>query len=149
MPPENIHPVPTALSADQAATAYGLVLEHSLPRTGKQVVFDLVMLGMGGDGHTASIFPHQMELLTDQATCGVAEHPESGQLRVTLNGPVINAAQEVCFLVTGAGKTEKVALILGKGEGYEQYPAAHIKPVSGHLHWFLDEAAAADLPRTD
>ncbi|PHI20469.1 6-phosphogluconolactonase [Lewinellaceae bacterium SD302] len=147
IPATNIHPVPTGLEADKAATAYGLVLEHSLAQRGKSVTFDLVMLGMGGDGHTASIFPHQMELLTDEATCGVAEHPESGQLRVTLNGPVINAANEICFLVTGAGKAEKVALILGEGEGYDQYPAAHVKPVSGHVHWFLDEAAAAGLPK--
>lgn len=145
IPGSNIHPVPTGIEVEQAAKAYSMVIKHSLDTDGSRPVFDLVMLGMGGDGHTASIFPHQMELLTDQEVCGVATHPESGQKRVSLNGPVINAAKEVCFLVTGAGKTDKVAQILGKEAGYEKYPAAHIEIKKGTIHWFLDEAAAGKL----
>lgn len=145
MPASQIHPVPTAISAEQAAKAYGLVIQHSMASHSSSPIFDLVMLGMGGDGHTASIFPDQMELLEDEAICGVATHPESGQQRVTLNGPVINNAREVYFLVTGAGKTDRVAQILNQEAGYEDYPAAHIKPVHGQLHWYLDEAAAAKV----
>ena len=70
--------------------------------------FDLIILGMGDDGHTASIFPHQIELLQAKEVCGVAIHPESGQRRITLNGPVLNNAYQVAFLVTGAAKAEKV-----------------------------------------
>lgn len=145
IPANHIHPVPTDLPAEEAAKSYSEIIEQNLGTDQGKPVFDLVVLGMGGDGHTASIFPHQMELLTAEPTCSVAEHPESGQLRVTLNGPVINAAKEVCFLVTGAAKTEKVTLILTQGAGREQYPAAHVEPAKGQLHWFLDHAAAAEL----
>ncbi|MEO0723580.1 MAG: 6-phosphogluconolactonase [Bacteroidota bacterium] len=108
-------------------------------------VFDLVILGMGGDGHTASIFPHQMELLQAEEFCGVATHPESGQKRVSITGNVINRANTVAFLVTGASKQEKVASILGRQGDAVHYPAAHIQPKSGDLHWFLDEAAYGSL----
>ncbi len=108
-------------------------------------VFDLVILGMGSDGHTASIFPHQMELLQVHEFCAVATHPESGQKRVSITGNVINRANAVAFLVTGASKQEKVASILGHQEDAMQYPAAHIQPKSGDLHWFLDEAAYGNL----
>lgn len=145
MPDAQVHPVPTAIAAEEAAKAYGLVIQHSMASHSSAPVFDLVMLGMGGDGHTASIFPHQMELLEDEAICGVATHPESGQQRVTLNGPTINNAREVYFLVTGAGKTDRVAQILNQEAGYTDFPAAHIKPLNGQLHWYLDEAAAAKV----
>ncbi|MFK7899835.1 MAG: 6-phosphogluconolactonase, partial [Cyclobacteriaceae bacterium] len=108
-------------------------------------VFDMIMLGMGGDGHTASIFPHQMELLASNKICEVAEHPESGQKRVSITGPVINAAKEVVFLVTGAGKAEKIDEIFYQKGRAESYPAAHVKPTSGRLSWYLDSAAAANL----
>lgn len=145
MPDQNVHPVPTAIPADKAAEAYGMVIQQCMAAHGKSPVFDLIMLGMGDDGHTASIFPHQMELLENNAICGVATHPESGQRRVTLNGPVINAAKEVAFLVTGAKKTSRVAQILNKAEGWEAFPAAHIQPKEGELGWWLDEAAAKEI----
>lgn len=145
MPDTNVHPVPTAIAALPAAEAYGLVIRHSLPLNNGIPTFDLIMLGMGDDGHTASIFPHQMELLRDAAVCGVATHPDSGQKRVTLNGPVLNAAKEVAFLVTGAKKTDRAAQILNKEAGWQAYPAAHIQPKTGELHWWLDEAAAEKI----
>ena len=107
--------------------------------------FSAVMLGMGADGHTASIFPHQMKLLTADAICGLATHPESGQQRITLTGKVLNNATEVAFLVTGQGKAQKVEEIIKGKEGSSRYPAAHIEPTHGRLHWFVDEAAAAGL----
>ena len=96
---------------------------------------------MGDDGHTASIFPHEMELLLEERFCVVATHPTSGQKRVSITGPIINSAQRVAFLVTGANKKEKVSAIFQRQEGYHVYPAAHAQPVTGALHWFLDEAA--------
>lgn len=147
IPARNIHPVPTALTPPEAATAYGLVIQQGMAAHGKAPIFDLIMLGMGDDGHTASIFPHQMELLHDEAICGVATHPESGQKRVTLNGPVLNAAREVAFLVTGAKKTDRLAQILNREAGWQDYPAAHVRPDDGQLHWWLDEAAAARIEK--
>ena len=143
---EQIHPVPTDLPAEEAAEAYAATISELLPQNSDGMpIFDINMLGMGGDGHTASIFPDNMELLTDDRICAVAKHPESGQLRVTLTGPVINASDEVAFLITGSSKTIRVAQILNRTPLAEQFPAAHILPGSGNLHWFLDNAAADEV----
>ena len=144
---EQVHAVDTSLPPVEAAAAYGETMMQLLPSNSDGLpILDINMLGMGGDGHTASIFPANMdELLTDHRICAVATHPDSGQKRVTMTGPVLMASDEVCFLVTGAGKKERVAQILGKQDGYEAFPVAHVRPVSGNLHWFLDEPAAAGL----
>ncbi len=143
IPLANIHPVATesseaALLADYEQQIKQWVAEDEagFPR------FDLIMLGMGDDGHTASIFPHQMELLEAPTYTAIATHPTSGQLRLTLTGPVINRAACLAFLVAGDSKAARVAQILGQQPGYLAYPSAHIAPVDGSLHWFLDQAAA-------
>ena len=102
----------------------------------------MVILGMGDDGHTASIFPHQIELWHSQKLCEVAVHPETGQQRISLTGGIINNADEVVFLVTGSSKAEKFRDINRQEEGYTSYPAALVNPVSGKLTWFLDRQAA-------
>ncbi|MCP9237402.1 6-phosphogluconolactonase [Lewinella sp. JB7] len=143
---EQIHPVPTDLEAEEAARAYGETIASLLPQNSDGMpIFDINMLGMGGDGHTASIFPDSMDLLTDERICAVARHPESGQLRVTLTGPVINASDEVIFLITGASKAQRVGQIVNREHSATEFPAAHINPPSGQLHWYLDEAAAAEV----
>ena len=112
--------------------------EAGLPMLG------LLILGMGGDGHTASIFPHQIELLKSNAICAVATHPESGQKRVSMTGPVLNAAQKVDFLVTGAGKANVLGEIFGKTGAWETYPTSFISS-DGPVTFYLDESAAAKL----
>ena len=107
--------------------------------------FDLVILGMGDDGHTASIFPHEIELWDSKNTCEVAVHPDSGQRRITITGKLINNAKTVAFLVTGSSKAEKVRTIITKEEGHDNYPASLVVPTSGDLIWFLDEEAAAQI----
>ncbi len=142
-----VHAVNTDLPPEEAAAAYGELMVKLLPANSDGLpMLDLNMLGMGGDGHTASIFPSNMAtLLTDPRICAVATHPDSGQLRVTMTGPVINAADEVVFLITGNGKTQRVAQIINREHGAEDFPVAHIKPTSGKLRWFLDGAAAAEV----
>ncbi|TXF90603.1 6-phosphogluconolactonase [Neolewinella aurantiaca] len=142
-----IHAVDTTKSPEEAAKAYGELMMQLLPSNSDGLpILDLNMLGMGGDGHTASIFPSNMdELLTDDSICAVAIHPESGQKRVTMTGPVLNASDEVAFLITGNGKTQRVAQILNKEHGAEKFPVTHIKPTSGKLIWFLDKAAADEV----
>jgi 6-phosphogluconolactonase len=142
-----VHAVNTTLAPEDAAGAYGELMLQILPHNSAGLpILDLNMLGMGGDGHTASIFPSNMdELLTDPRICAVATHPESGQLRVTMTGPVLNASDEVAFLVTGNGKTQRTAQILNQEHGAENLPVSHIKPTSGKLLWFLDEAAAFEV----
>lgn len=142
-----VHAIDTSKSPEEAAKAYGELMMQLLPRNSDGLpVLDVNMLGMGGDGHTASIFPSNMEeLLTDPRICAVATHPESGQKRVTMTGPVLNASDEVAFLITGNGKTQRVAQIVNQEHGAEMFPTAHIQPTSGKLFWFLDEAAAAEV----
>ena len=141
---DQIHAVPTHLPPAEAAKAYAETMMSLLPvNTDGLPILDINMLGMGGDGHTASIFPGNMDtLLKSTDVCAVAEHPESGQQRVTMTGPVLNASDEVSFLITGAGKTQRVAQILNGEPGAKDFPVAHIQPTSGKLLWFLDEAAA-------
>jgi 6-phosphogluconolactonase len=125
------------------AERYARLLHDQLPTAGDLPVFDLVMLGMGRDGHTASIFPGQMELLWTDGFCGVGIHPETGQRRITLTGKVINNAERVFFLVTGEDKANIIGRILCGNREESEYPAAHIMPVRGTLTWFIDDAAAS------
>ena len=145
VPKGNIHRVLGEADPIGEAMRYANLLEINLDRVEGVPQFDLVILGMGDDGHTASIFPHEIELWNTDDHCVVATHPDSGQKRVSVNGKVINTAKEVAFLVTGTGKAEKVKAILEKTEGFETYPASLVSPTSGKLLWFLDEAAAREL----
>ena len=143
---EQIHAVPVDGSPEECARKYGETLAKVLPMNSDGLpMLDINMLGMGGDGHTASIFPNQMNLLKSDELCAVATHPESGQKRVTMTGKVLNASDEVVFLITGEGKAQRVGQIILRQKGYEKLPVSHIQPTSGALHWYLDEAAAGEL----
>ena len=141
MPEANVHRVLGENDPVQEAQRYGKEIEDGLPSANGLPQFDLIILGMGADGHTASIFPHEMELLDSKEVCAVATHPESGQKRVSLTGQVINNARVVTFLVTGASKAEKVVEIVNQSGDWKSYPASYIKPDSGELTWYLDKAA--------
>ena len=144
-PEGNIHRILGESDSTREAMRYANLLEIHLDRVGGVPQFDLVLLGMGDDGHTASIFSHQLELWEADDHCVVATHPDSGQKRVSVNGKVINTAKEVVFLVTGAAKAEKVDEIHNQRDGYGQYPASKVDPTSGKLTWFLDKSAASLL----
>ena len=101
--------------------------------------FDLIILGMGEDGHTASIFPHQMQFLTSENVCEVAIHPETAQKRITLTGPVLNAAHRVAFLIVGSSKAHVLGEVLSRTGEFESYPAAHID--AADTCFYLDSAA--------
>ncbi len=103
--------------------------------------FDLILLGMGDDGHVASIFPDRMDLFTTNKICEITIHPETGQKRITLTGTVINNSTKVIFIVTGKNKSgiiRKTAL-----SSKPEYPASNIKPEWGELFWFIDEEATS------
>jgi len=123
------------------ADRYEALLRSQLPTMEGLPCFDLILLGMGTDGHTASIFPDRLDLMHSGRLCEVARHPGTGQQRITLTGPVINNASRVCFLITGAEKANVLASILKNGKGAEKYPAAFIKPARGTLEWYLDQGA--------
>ena len=143
VPAENIHPVNTSLVPASAAADYQQQIKAVVAKdSAGKPAFDLMVLGMGDDGHTASIFPHQMELLASENICEVATHPDSGQKRVTVTGPVISASKEICFLVTGANKADVLAQILKDHAGSEQYPTRHFSDLSTVTFW-LDKATGA------
>jgi 6-phosphogluconolactonase len=123
------------------AERYGALLREMLPVEYGLPVFDWIWLGVGEDGHTASIFPDQIELWKAESTCVVATQPESGQRRVSLSGDVINAARRVSFIVAGSRKSPVINDIVMKEGRYMDYPAFYVNPSSGNLEWFLDKDA--------
>jgi 6-phosphogluconolactonase len=140
--PANIHRIRGEADPVAEAERYSEEMLSQLSIRSAWPVFDLVLLGMGEDGHTASVFPDRMELLNSDEICDVAIHPESGQKRITLTGQVINNANNIFFLVAGAGKAHVVSEIMNNRATAPHLPAYHISPVSGALIWFLDEEAA-------
>ncbi|HEV2619543.1 MAG TPA: 6-phosphogluconolactonase, partial [Acidobacteriaceae bacterium] len=109
-------------------------------------VFDLILLGMGDDGHTASLFPHT-EALHDITHLVVANHvPQKDTWRITLTAPVINHGREVAFLIEGAAKADILARVVEGPRDPESLPSQLIRPASGKLTFLLDSAAASKLP---
>lgn len=141
--PHQIHRIKGELIPEEACRRYTDEILELVPIHARFPVFDLIVLGIGDDGHTASIFPDQMDLLTSKAVCAVASHPQSGQKRVTLTGPVINNAIRVSFLVTGKSKANRIAQIANEEELAVHLPAAHIQPGPGRLSFYLDHDAAS------
>ena len=145
IPAENIFRVHGENNPIEEAIRYGTVLDQQLPKSNDIPQFDLVMLGMGDDGHTASIFPDSIQLWDSSHNCEVATHPDSGQKRVTITGRLINNAKRITFLVTGASKAEKVYEIVKEEGNFRSYPASLVNPATADLIWFLDQEAAQKL----
>lgn len=124
---------------------YSEIVKKQLPQIDNIPKFDLVMLGLGEDGHTASIFPNQKSLLEAEKIYATAVHPETGQKRITLTGRVINNASTIVFIVTGNNKAKVVSEIINQKENYKYYPASSIKSQRGELYWLLDESAASQI----
>ncbi|MDP4183680.1 MAG: 6-phosphogluconolactonase [Bacteroidota bacterium] len=146
IPKQNIHRIKGEENPETEAVRYGNLMLRLAPEKNNIPCFDLVILGLGEDGHTASIFPDNLRLLSSPDYCAVAVHPQSGQKRITLTGTVLNNAQKVAFLVTGRNKSDKVYEIIYNSGNAIEYPASHIKPKNGELMWFLDQNAASNFP---
>lgn len=145
IPESQIHRIAGENTPEKEALRYGELLQNMAPMQNEAPRLDLIILGMGTDGHTASIFPHQIDLWDAPQMCVVATHPDSGQQRVSFTGKVINNAKAVVFLVTGSGKAEKVSEIIKRDPRAESYPAMKVEPQNGKLIWWLDQEAAAKL----
>jgi len=144
LPPENVHRIDGVGDAAANASAYerdmrGLFGEAEWPR------LDHVLLGMGDDGHTASLFPGTSAL--SEARLWVAPNwvEKLGAWRVTLTAPAINAARHVTFLVNGSGKAERLREVLKGAHEPSRLPSQLIRPHDGTLEWFVDRAAASGL----
>ena len=143
IPPKNIHRILGEDNPVTEAKRYAQEIETIVPEDISGFPqFDWIFLGLGTEGHTASIFPGSDVLENQKDICAVATHPESGQKRITLTPPVINHAKRVAFLVTGENKASIVAKILTGAQKNKSIPADCVQPVHGILEWYLDKAAA-------
>ncbi|HJZ40394.1 MAG TPA: 6-phosphogluconolactonase [Bacteroidales bacterium] len=119
-----------------------VVQENGIP------VFDWIFLGMGSDGHTASIFPDRLDLMNSVNICEAVKHPSSGQNRITLTGRTIMNANRITFMVTGKSKSKVIRQILeGKPEA-EKFPAGLIKQSGGKPEYYFDGEAAIHITST-
>ena len=108
--------------------------------------FDLVLLGMGADGHTASLFPHADALRETERWVVPTRMSQSDSLRLTLTPTIINNARNVLFLVAGADKAETLAQVCNGPYEPKRLPAQLIRPASGNITWLIDQSAARQLP---
>jgi 6-phosphogluconolactonase len=138
LPECNIHRIRTELPPEQAATEYGQLLREKFRNGGP----DLVLLGMGEDGHTASLFPGTAALDETQHRCVANFVPKLDSWRVTLTYPILNSAEEVMMLIAGVGKAKVLEQVLEGPRDIKQYPIQGIQP-KGKLTWLLDAAAAS------
>jgi len=144
-PRGNIHRIRGENDPKAEAARYSEEIMKYTRKHNSLPVFDIVILGMGEDGHVASIFPGNLELFHSESICDMTTHPVSGQKRVTLAGKVINNADEIIFIVTGKKKAGIVPEVIGKKAKNLKFPAAHIISNSGKTSWLLDEEAGRFL----
>jgi 6-phosphogluconolactonase len=132
---------------DAASQAYTAEMQrtfgtHGIPN------FDLIQLGMGPEGHTASLFPHQASLHETQRLVMPVSVPKPPPDRLTFTPPLLNAARNILFLVSGSEKAEALQAVLEGEYQPEEYPAQIVRPPDGEVVWMLDNAAAAKIQAT-
>jgi 6-phosphogluconolactonase len=148
--PEQVHRMEGELEPEAAAARYESTLRNSFRLEGAETPrFDIVQLGMGPDGHTASLFPHTAAL-HELGRLSVANHVQNKDAwRVTLTSPVINQGASVFFLIGGPDKAQVLKEVMMGPRDVERLPSQLISPAGGILTLLLDKAAAAQLPATD
>jgi 6-phosphogluconolactonase len=145
IPASQVHRMPAdQQDRDAAAYAYTLDMQQTLG-SDSVPVFDLIQLGMGPEGHTASLFPHQPSLHEQQRVVMPVTVPKPPPPRLTFTPRILNAATHVLFLVTGAEKQDAVQAVLEGPYNPEEYPAQIVRPERGEVTWMLDTEAAAKL----
>jgi 6-phosphogluconolactonase len=139
VPGENPEAEETALAYEQTLLQFFSLQEGEFPR------FDLILLGLGPDGHTASLFP-ETAALQEKSRLVVANWVEKFKTyRITFTLPVLNAARSVAFLVSGSDKASALHEVLEGDAPGEKYPAKLVRPTEGKVIWFVDRAAASEL----
>ena len=144
MPAENIYPIPVDVTPGEGAVLYEKSIKDLFGS--EQPCFDLILLGLGENGHTASLFPgtdilHEQERLVKEVFV-----TEQNMFRISMTVPLINKARNIIFLVAGEGKATVLNTILSGTYEPDTYPAQMISPVDGNLYWYTDEKAASLLP---
>lgn len=163
VPKSQIHIMRTDIEPEESAKEYENILREYFPRAAgyklqaaseepktinhKPQTFDLVLLGLGDNAHTLSLFPGEEIIHEQDHWVRSVFVKEINMQRITLTAPVVNLSKRIAFLVSGQDKTEAVSRILSNDYAPDLYPAQVIKPVNGELVWFLDEGAAMGIKR--
>jgi 6-phosphogluconolactonase len=147
IPDANIYRIKGELDPVEASKDYSLLLQEFIPAPRKWPRFDLVFLGMGEDGHTASLFPGSPVNVLEPTVPVTAHYQDRPANRVTLTPVVFNSARLAVFMATGEKKAQTFAEVLSDRYNPELYPAQRIHPEDGKLIWLVDEAAASKLPQ--
>ncbi|HTM97783.1 MAG TPA: 6-phosphogluconolactonase [Pedobacter sp.] len=143
-PPNHIFYMDTTLAPEAAALAYKAALDEHFK--GNPIVFDLILLGMGDDAHTASIFPGTDLVQNQEETVAAVWVEKLHTYRISLTAPLINKAKNIAFITFGDNKATALAKVLAQEQKEPNtYPAQLINPVDGNLAWFVDEQAASLL----
>ena len=137
IPAENIHRIRGEENVEQELVRFSQELTSCVP----DLAFDWIILGMGNDGHTASLFPHQTNF-NDPNVAVIAKHPETGQIRISKTAKLIEQAKRITYLVTGESKADILKEIQTTLAENLPYPAAKIKAKNGVTEWYLDKTAA-------
>lgn len=140
---EQVHIMRTDIGPEESAAEYEKVLHQYFPAEG--ATFDLVLNGMGDDGHTLSLFPQTAVIHERKAWVKAFYLAPQEMYRITLTAPIVNRARKVAFLTFGSNKANALQQVLKGERNVDQYPSQIIQPASGELHWFVDEAAAVAL----
>ncbi|MDQ7839520.1 MAG: 6-phosphogluconolactonase [bacterium] len=144
VPRHNVHPMPTDLhDSEDAAEAYAETLRAHF--SGPWPRFDLVLLGLGSDGHTASLFPGSRAVAEKERWVMAVRAPVKPSRRLTLTLPAINRARNVWFLVSGTEKASALRSVLMESPQPQRCPAAGVRPINGSVTWWTDSAASARL----
>ncbi len=143
VPQENIHRIPVDMSPVKAARTYKKTLNEFFK--GDRMSFDLILLGLGENGHTASLFPRTSVIYVLEKDVREIYLEDEKMFRITMTVPLINQAKNVLFMVTGANKADILKLVLNGEYQPSQYPAQLICPENGHLVWYVDQDAAEKL----
>lgn len=145
IPSSNIFVINTLLSPEDAAKKYiSTITDHFKDQP---IRFDLILLGLGDNSHTASLFPYTSVLTDRSASVKAVFLEQQNVYRITMTAPLINQARHIAFIVYGSAKAEAVHHVLENGHDEKKYPARLIHPMKGDLQWYLDEAAASHLKK--
>jgi len=150
IPPNQIFRMEGERPAQEAAVRYEKVLHHAFSQNNKEGVprFDLILLGMGSDGHTASLFPETAVLEEREQWVAAPWVEKFHTHRITLTPPLFNAAKQVLFVVSGSDKDQAAEAVLEGPFQPNRYPAQIVNPVQGDLVWLLDREAASRLKKS-
>jgi len=162
VPKSQIHIMRTDIDPEESAKEYENILREYFPgaagyklqaasdltsHVSRLTTFDLVLLGLGDNAHTLSLFPGEEIIHEQDHWVRSVFVKEISMQRITLTAPVVNLSKRIAFLVSGRDKTGAVSHVLSNDYAPDRYPAQVIKPVNGELVWFLDEAAAMGIKK--